>query len=107
MIIRIESLHYLNSFLCQVIAGKLGELMLTLGQVEIICSLTAKYWDLQAKNFDKLAKEITSSEQLQKDPTFKPEAIEESLVKEKDLLEEYHKALTVVNSRFNFTSSPS
>ena len=81
--------------------------MITLGQVEMICNLIAKFWDSQAKKYGKLAKEITSFEQLQEDPTFKPEAIEESLVKRKDLLEMFHKALTFVNSSFNFTSGPS
>jgi len=101
--------YLIPRYLCtlQVLASELTGLMVALGQVSLIYNLIQTFWSLQEEYYGDLSKKVDSLEELQKDPDFTNEAAQQKakwLSDEKELLEDYHRALTVVNSSYNFST---
>ena len=91
----------------QVLASQLTSLMVALGQVKLIYDLIQTFWSSQEKYYGDLSKKVDSLKELQKNPDFTNEAAQlkaKWLSEEKDLLEHFHRALTVVNSSYNFST---
>lgn len=99
--------YLIPRYLCtlQVLASQLTSLMVALGQVKLIYDIIQAFWSSQEEYYGNLSKKVDSLKELQKYPDFSNEAAQQKakwLSDEKDLLEHFHRALTVVNSSYNF-----